>query len=266
MTAMARIHLEAIAAALLLACAAPAQDPPPVDPGLPDRLRELDDMLEDRRMEQDFQAISVIQKLCADPAAHNPKDADRIVKALGQVFFTGRVRPPDKSVLYREAADALGKFGEDGARYLRKVLEHSRLKGREFAELRAHMLLALGRTQDLRQVEYLLERALRSPDDEVMAAAGEALGHYTDMPLKLRREVVKDLISRLGEWHMKATAIESTDPNAPIDFTPQNARRTLDRIEGKWNATLTALTGERHTSAPDWQHWYNKNKDWEPPR
>jgi HEAT repeat protein len=127
------------------------------------------------------------------------------------------------------------------------------------------MIEALGRTKDQAQVEFLLEQALRSPDDDIMAAAGGALAEFRDLPIKPRRELVKDLVSRYGEWHMKATQPEPSDPNAPVDFTPQNARQTLNKIEPRWTATLQALTGQTFSSAPDWQRWLNKNKEWQPP-
>lgn len=268
MPRMASPTLRAFGFLVLCTVVGRAQDPaaaPVPDPALPDQLKELKSMLADRKMDEDFRAIGLIQQLAKDADKRHPKDADKIVKALAGVYRTGKVRPPDQAHVYREAADALAQYGPEGGKELQKAIVDERVKGREFVPVRAHMLAALGRSKDDKQVTFLLEQALRSPDDDIMAAAGEALGNFTALPLKPRRELVKDLVSRYGEWHMKATQPEPTDPNAPIDFTPQNARRTLGKIEGRWNATLQALTGQTFTSAPDWQRWLNKNKDWQPP-
>jgi hypothetical protein len=266
---MRLLHQGALPICLWLAGAGIAQDPaaaPALDAALPDQLKDLKTMLLDRKMDEDFRAINLIQQLAKDAAKRHPKDADRIVKALAAVFRTGKLRPPDQAHVYREAADALAQYGPEGAKELQKAIADERLSGRDYVSVRVSMLTALGRSKDDKQVEFLLQQALRSPDDDVMAAAGEALGNFTALPIKQRREVVKDLVGRYGEWHMKATQPDPTNPNAPIDFGPQNARQTLNKIEGKWNATLRALTGQSFGNAPDWQRWLNKNKDWEAPR
>jgi hypothetical protein len=250
-------------AALLLATAMLAQDPPPVDPDLPNLLKELKTLVADPKMTNDFQAVGLVQKLAKEPGKRNPKDHERIAKSFGEVFRTGKVRPADKDILYRETGDALAEFGEDGARELAKVLADARHK--DAIALQAHLILALGRTQDEKQVDWLADTATRSPHDELRAAAGEALGSFVELDVKARREVVKALIREWGSLHQLATTRESSDPNAPIDFGPQNARRTLRAVEGKWNTTLQRLTGTSHTQFADWQRWLNKNPNWTPP-
>lgn len=252
-------------AAVLIATALAAQTPePPVDPTLPDRLKELKSQLADKKMALDFQAIGLIQKLTEDPKKLNPKDKDKIAKALGDVFHTGKVRPADKDTVYREAGDALGKLDTDGSKQLAKLLEDKRIE--DNVPLRAHLLEALGKTKDDKQVTYLTDVATRDPHDELRAGAGTALGEFTELEVKARREVVKALIREWGSLHQKATTPESNNPNGPIDFTPQNARKTLQAIEGKWVATLTKLTGLTMSGFADWQRWLNKNPNWTPPQ
>lgn len=251
---------------LLLGAAALAQDPappPPLDPDLPNLLKELKTWVADPKMTGDFQAIGLIQKLAKEPEKRNPKDRERIAKAFGDVYRTGKVRPADKDILYRETGDALALFGEDGAKELAKVLADSRHK--DNIALQAHLIVDLGRTQDPKQVDWLADTATRSPKDELRAAAGEALGFFTSLEVKARREVVKALIREWGSLESLATTPDPTDPNAPVDFGPQNARRTLRAIEGKWNSTLQKLTGTSHSQFADWQRWLNKNGNWTPP-
>jgi hypothetical protein len=247
----------------IFAAAATAQDPPPEDPDLPARLDELDDMVKDRDMTHDFQAIGLIQKLKTDVEKRHPKDQTRMAKAFGDVFKTGKVREGAKDVLYREAADALALLGEDGGKELSRYVEHKRFK--DNIPLQAHLALALGKTEDDKQIDWLLETVTRSPHDELRAAAGEALGYFTKADLKDKREVVKDMIRAWGSLHSLATAPDPTDPSAPVNFGPQNARQTLRAVEGKWIGTLQKLTGVSHSQFQDWQHWLNKNPRWEPP-
>lgn len=248
----------------LLATVAVAQAPapPPLDPELPERLKELKALVAEPKMTMDFQAIGLVQKIMQGAEQKHPKDKERLAKGLGEVFRTGKVRPADKDILYRETGDALAKLGADGAKELQKVLTDARTK--DAHGLQAHLILALGRTADDKQVEWLLETAVRSPHDEIRAAAGEALGNYTSLDVKVRREVVKDLIRAWGSLHSLATTRDNNDPNAPIDLAPQNARRTLRAIEGKWNGTLQKLTGASFSAFDEWQRWLNKNPSWTP--
>lgn len=266
MSAIAYIRhaLTACCVSALLVGAVGAQDPvPPVDPELPKQLKELKDLVGDRKMAGDFQAIGLIQQLSKAPEQRNPKDKEKIAKALGDVFKTGKVRPADKDILYRETGDALSHFGEEGAKELAKAIDNTRIKDQ--IPLLAHLFLALGRTEDEKQVDLLTDTATRSPHDELRAAAGEALGNYTSLDAKPRREVVKQLIREWGSLHARATTPDPTDPNAPIDSGPQNARRTLRVVEGKWQATLTKLTGVQNSQFSEWQRWLNKNPNWPVP-
>lgn len=257
---------------LLLASLLPAQEKgdkkddkakPAPDPSIAINAAQLRSMVKTRSMDQDFLALNMVTALSTNFADKNPKDQKTALAALGDVFKLGPVRPADKCELYRVTADALGGCGPEAAATLRAAFEQERIKGRAYASLRAQIVLSIGKTKEVEQPQWLLEQALRSPDDEVAAASGEALGNYEQMPIKQAREVCKRLISRYGEVDMKAKQPVSTNPRDPIDFGPQNAAKTLQWIAGKWNATLQKLTGEKHESAPDWTRWLNKNKDWD---
>ncbi|MCB9878701.1 MAG: HEAT repeat domain-containing protein [Planctomycetes bacterium] len=257
-------RLAMVTALLLGAAIAQETKEPPVDPALPDQLKELKKEASDRKMEADFHVIDTIQHLAKDLDKKNPKDVEKIAKGIGDVFFAGKLREGNKDILYREAADALAKFGEDGAKELAKAVTHKRFK--DNLGLQAHMMLALGKTEDDKQIDFLLETTTRSPHDELRAASGEALGNFTKAKLTVKRDIVKEIIRTWGGFHQRATVAVNNTPGAPVNFDPQNARKTLRACEGKWVATLQKLTGVSQTQFPDWQHWLNKNPGWEPPK
>lgn len=234
------------------------------DPALPDQITRLKAMAKDRTMEQDFLAMNLVTAMTEKFADKNPKDQKAILGALGDVFKLGPARPAEKAMLYRTVIDALGQCGAEAAPVLRKAFELDRIDSKDYAPLRAQIATAVGKTKDEKQAEWLLETAVRHPEDEVMAAAGEALGNFADLPTPKLREICKKLVSRYGEIDMLARTPQSTDPNAPINFGAQNAVKTLEWIQPKWNAALRQLTGESHQQVADWQRWLNKNKDWEP--
>lgn len=244
----------------LATAAAPAQAPA-ADPALADQLKELKTMVGDSKMAADFQAVQFLkQKLMAGLETRSPKDKERLAKGLGEVFRTGKVRPADKQLLYTETANALAKLGADGAKELLRAASDKRFE--DFVPLVCELVRALGQTQDEKQIEWLLETTIRSPRDEVKGAAGEALGNFAMVDIKVRREVVKGMVREWGSLHALATQRDNPDPNAPIDSGPQNARRTLQVVETKWNGTLQKLTGQSFSKFEEWQRWANKNPNW----
>lgn len=268
---MAHPSLARFAALLALAAGSLAMDlpaqkpkPPKPDPALTGRLAELKKFVKDRKMTRDFPAIGSMQDLAKDLDKKNPKDVTKTAKAIGDVFKLGKVRTGSKDILYREAADALAKFGADGAKLLVKAAENKRFK--DNLSLRAHIVKAVGKTKDTKQIKFLVELTTRSPHNELRAASGEALGNYTKAKVKEQRDIVKEIIKTWGSLHSQASQAVSLDPNGPQDFGPQNARKTLRMAEGKWVATLQKLTGVSHSKFRDWQHWQNKNKRWSPPK
>ncbi len=250
---------------LAIAAAYGVSQEPPVDPALPARLKELRAFVKNPKMDDDMRAYDAIEALTQTPEQRNPRDLDRIAEAIGEVLHVGKLRPADQTRLYDKATAALASMGKRGARPLRNAVTDERFKDRDYVRLRTRMIQALGATRDDGQVEFLLDLALRSPEDPVIAAAGEALGNFDELATPKVRDLVKRLISRYGELVMQSTQMESNDPNGPIDLGPQNARRTLTAIRGPWNATLAKLTGQSWSDAPEWQRWQNKNKDWTPP-
>ncbi|MFK7742612.1 MAG: HEAT repeat domain-containing protein [Planctomycetota bacterium] len=237
---------------------------PPNDPQLSEHLKRLKSLVKDRKMTGDFTAISLMQKLDKELEKKNSKDKKKIVKALGGVFTTGKVREGARDVLYREAADLLAKLGEQGgAKALAKSEANKRFD--DNVSLRAHLLKALGKTEDADHIDYLLDVTTRSHIDALRAASGEALSNFTKAKLRQKREIVEQIIRTWGSLHSDATRAVNLDPNEPVDFNPQNARRILRACEGHWIRTLQKLTGVSQSKFPEWQRWLNKNRGWKPP-
>src|SRR5262249_31325543 len=117
--------------AILLAAlpaVAPAQTPAPpaaqpaADPTPPDKLKDLKMLASQPKMEDDLIAVDKITALMQTADKLNDKDKDKLARGLGEMYRTGKVRPPDRPHLYRETAKALGKLGTDGGRELAKAV------------------------------------------------------------------------------------------------------------------------------------------------
>ncbi len=170
---MAIRHTDLLLLALSLAASAPAQRPTELDPEIPAQLKELRDAVMDRRMEFDGEAIRILEALKAkhDLGMHE-RDERRVIDGVARVFVQGRLRDPERTDLYVLAAEFLADCGQLGARQLLKAYESSRIKSREYAELRAEILVNLGKTKEPALIELFLKESRISPDNEVLAAAG----------------------------------------------------------------------------------------------
>jgi len=242
-----------------LATPTTAQDRKP-DPIVEKQIEMLEDALADRKGEQDAQAITLLKELQKVAPKMVDSDLRDTAKVSQRALFVRKSREPG-SPLYLEAAKTLGLCGSTGARVLVKAAEHKRFEDDQKAL--AAICEAIGHTEDPRQVDYLLETARRSPKDHLMAAAGGALRFFDEAPIKLRRDIVDQMLVTYGEVHTKATDPHVVRGGSPQDFTKQNAENTLRAIEAPWTKTLQSLTGQSFRNFTEWQRWQNKNPDWQ---
>ena len=251
------------AAALCAQEAAPKPAAGP-DPELEKWLTKLDEALGDKAMARDNEACTLLQQIAA--AYERGLDAPtrkKVSAAAAEALTKGKLREP-ASQLYPAAAVALSRMDGDGARAMQRVYEGKRFPGKpEWANVRSQLVLNIGRTRDLGAVDFLLERATRDPEDEVMAGAGQALGEFGDASQKVRKQIAKDLIVKLGE--LEGMADRPTANPAQPNMASETASRTLAAIRPKWNTSLGRITGQHFENGTEWQHWWNKNKerDWD---
>ena len=236
----------------------PAQDPAvkEQDKEIAEKIDALKDVVLDRKTERDDEGVKLIDELNMKLQGEvHPKDRTAIVKALEDVFFKGKLRQPDRTVLYIGAAAALGSCGEDGAKVLKKAYENKRFPDKkDWVPLREQLLKYLGRTKDESMVKFLCNEARRQPEAALQAAAGEALGNFEESKEAIRKEIVGDLLIRWGELAELASQMGSSNVQA------QNAQDRLAALTDKWNTALSRLTGQSFTSFRDWQDWHNKNR------
>jgi hypothetical protein len=227
------------------------------DPEVAAKLALLEAIVDDKKMARDDEARDVFVALVAKWRAGLPeKDRKKVLDGLGAVFTAGKVRPPTVQ-LYRTAAAALGELGEAAAKPLEAAYANKNRfpARREWLPLREDLLRAIGRTKDRSRVAFLLDVARNEHEAVLQAAAGEALGNFADSPLPVRRAIVGDLLAKYREIDGKARELEQGDVEA------QNARDRLRVLADEWNTALGRLTGQQFKQQPDWQEWYNKNKD-----
>lgn len=249
--------------ALALACAAPpalvAQKKKP-DPNVAINLKKLKTAVGDRKGERDTEATGTIDTLLQGYDSMVKKDKSSVRKALDKILTSPRVRrKPDQKAIYVACATALGRMGADGSKVLVKAFGHAKFKkssGEEnWVDLRAVFVKQIGNTKDPKQIKFLTERALRDPNDPIMAAAGRALGAFEDATEKVRKSIGEDLIKKFGEIDARSRA--SLDPG---DAQVKRDKERLAAISEPWNETLQKLTRQNFRTAEEWMRFWNKNK------
>lgn len=233
----------------------PAASPKAPDPEIPKAIAEFGKLVNDKQMSKETEARTYLQKWVEGFEAMHPKDQAAVVGALNDVFGKAKQRAPDKIELYDAAAVALSRMGKGGAKVLKEAFANPRYRKPEWVALRGRLIACLGQTQDQAHLNFLLDTALRDPEDQIMAKAGEALGNFDKTDLKVRRDVVKKLLKRFVEIHNQSRTESLDDPVA------ETRKRTYAAIADPWNTTLAKLSGQAFRSPQDWEKWWNNHKD-----
>lgn len=232
-----------------------AAAPKAPDPQIAKDVKEFTACIMDKAASKDDGAKSYMSKWVQGFETMHPKDQTAVVSALDHVFTKMKVRSPENQELYATTAVALGRMGKAGAKVLKDAFGNPNFRKPEWVGLRGRLIMQIGATQDLGHANFILDTALRDPDDQIQARAGEALGNFEKVDLKTRRELVKKLLKRFVEIHNQSRS-ESLDD--PIAISRQ---RTYAAIADPWNTTLSKLTGQTFRSPQDWERWWNNNKD-----
>jgi hypothetical protein len=209
-----------------------------------------------KRGKEDTEALSVIDTLLQEYQKSGPKDRGLIVKTLGKCYEQKR-QPLEEGVpnnrLYLTATVALGEMGKDATKTLMKYIGHKKHRADE--GLQRELILALGKTKDPSGVKTLTD-LLNNKTDSLIGAAAEALGQFTEVDLKVRKDIFNSLLK----------VLVTTKAVMDGDAADIQARERFDTIAGPISTTLKDLSGHDGARRPeDWQHWWNKNKkkDWD---
>lgn len=102
----------------------------------------------------------------------------------------------------------------------------------------------------------ILTKLLKYKNYDIVAACGEALGGYKDSDIKIRKEIVKEILKTYGSVANQAREPRNT-----------TAQRRLRTIEKSMEMGLKTLTGQNVVGAMNWQRWWNntgkKAKSWD---
>lgn len=226
-------------------------------PDLKAEIKEFKAALSDRKAAKDDEAKNLIAGWLKRWDDLEEKERQEVVKTIALTFLVKR--PPAESGLFNAAVVALGRMDKAGATALKKAFESKPFDDKEWLQLRADMLKQIGRAKDPAMIKFLLDTATRSPEDMLMASAGEALGNYAEADQKVRKDIFKDLYKKFVEVQEASSTLD------PGDATAQRKRQTFAAIADPWNSTLGKLSGQNFRDPQQWQKFWNEHKseDWD---
>jgi hypothetical protein len=205
---------------------------------------------EEVRSAADDAAVAAIDRLSSGFSTYDEKGQKKVVAELGQVF---KVRTdPEENRIHLAAAAALSEMGKDAEQALVAAFKVKSLEER--VEVQEALYEALGKHKNPKHVELFLE-TFRGDQNKIMVAATRALAEYRDADAKVRKEIVEGLVKE----YANVSALDAKERGTH----PVWHERKL-AIEVPMNETLAALTLQNFQTAPEWEAWYNdnRNKKW----
>lgn len=238
------------------------QDPKPAPKA--DKTEEIKKLCADfdglitQRGKQDDEACKLIETMLIKFPDCGAKDREAIVAALAKSFDQKRVvneeegeDPAKVYKLYTTSVVALSRMGPESVKPLQKLIGDRAHKANR--DLLRRAVLALGKTKDAGSVGFLLD--LRNHKENVLvAAAAEALGEYSELPVEKRKQIFEELLKVL-------MALKVEVDQAQAGGTPDNDKsERYQTISGPILGTLQRLSGHEEREPDKWQAWWNNNK------
>jgi hypothetical protein len=194
--------------------------------------------------------VEAIDQLTASYAALPADRQKPVVAAITKIFS---VRTPDEeNRIYIAAAAALSEMGEAGEAGLLKAMKVSHLEKR--IEVQATLLEALGRHCNEKHVDLFVKTLLKA-ETQLVVAAIKSLGEYRESDGKVRKRIAEALVKEYARTNSAEVAAKGKD---------EVARQRLLDLEVPMNVALEMVTLQRFESAPEWEKWFNdnRNKNW----
>lgn len=243
----------------LLPLSAVAMEGSPEEPlaKLDGALKLVRDSKEDVRDKAIEEVRTAVDQLTGGYKGYEEAQQKEVVKGIAKIFNTrvyedreGGDVSGDK--IYLNAAAALSDMGDEGEKVLKKALDIKSLEKKP--AVRETIVEALGKHRNEKNVDMFI-KMLVDDDPKLVRGAVNALGEYHESDGKLRKKIAEALVKQYANTH-----------NLDLKEKGRNPvwRDRLTTIEVPMNESLGKLTLQNLQSAPDWEKWFNdnRNKNW----
>ncbi|MBI4881864.1 MAG: HEAT repeat domain-containing protein [Planctomycetes bacterium] len=217
---------------------------------LADGLRERKTSDDDIRHEADTKTVEAIDHLNLDFKNYGEKDQKKVADEVERIF---KIRTEEEeNRIYIAAAAFMSDIGPLGEEPLKSAMKVKHLEKR--LEVQVMLIESLGKHKNPKNVELFVD-LLKEEEVKVVVAAVKALAEYRDADAKLRKEVTEALVKQYANTHNLDVREKGKNPVW---------RERLLALEVPMNEALAALTLQSFQSAPEWEKWFNdnRNKKW----
>ena len=244
--------------ALLPIAAAQEEEDPKV---LKEKLKEITKAVEAQYKDKKERDADVIIDLYGQLEALYPKLAKGEQKSVVKLIRKGfELRRPikDREFMVTGAA-CLSGMGKEGLKALFKALDSKSIEPsdekdqgevHQCVRVKAYIIEGIGRTKDTSALDKLY-KLLWHDDAKVIIAACKACSFYNEEVLKVKKDIVSNLIKVYSTIYTQGTDVDQKKPQY---------REKLVATEVAFNDALQKLTFQSFETAPEWQKWFNDNK------
>lgn len=191
-------------------------------------------------------------------------DRKRVQTIASAALQKYAVRAPDNVGFYRATTDVLANLGNGGSKELARAYDNTKRYPKyedAWLPVRTMFLAAMGRTRSKHAVESLCETLVKTDEDGILVACGEALRNFAEAEPTVRKNIAKLLIRRYSDLEVGARAMPPVDRSRHLHDDVERFKRSLQAVRTPWNTTLRALTGAEHTDGEKWDRWWREHKD-----
>lgn len=202
---------------------------------------------EEKRDEAETAVVEALDALLLDYQNYDEKQQKKVVTEISKLF---KVRSKeDENRLYIAAAACLSEMGPQGEKNLKSAMKVKSLEKR--VDVQVMLIESLGKHRNPKNVDLFVD-LMKKSEPKIVVASVKSLGEYRDFEAKLRKEISEELIKQYA-----------TANNLDLKEKGKNPvyHDRLLAMEVPMNEALAALTLQSFQSAPEWEKWFNDNRN-----
>lgn len=218
-------------------------------------LKGVNDRDEDKKSEAIELVRSSIDSLLSDYGAYDTKKQRKVAEEITRVFSLKLKKGEEDregQAVYYAAAAALSEMGEMGEAGLKKAMKTKSIG--KMIEVQAMLIEALGKHRNEKNIDTFAKLLVNS-NPKIAKAAVISMSEYRDSKPKVRKRISEELVKQYATTHNADMRAKGNDTTS---------RERLLMLEVPMNEALSMLTLQSFQSAPEWEKWYNdnRNKKW----
>ena len=202
---------------------------------------------DDQRHDAETKIVEALDLLLLDYNNYDEKQKKLVIGAISKIF---KVRTPEnEDRIYIGAAACLSEMGPAAESDLKSAMKIKHLEKR--IDVQVMLIEALGKHKNEKNVDFFI-KLMRTNENQILVAAIKSLSEYRDSEAKVRKQIAEELVKQYASANSLNTKEKGKNPVFKDRFYA---------IEVPMNEALAALTLQSFQSSPEWEKWFNDNRN-----